>query len=121
MPRRYLELDRQIAFGIEPDRAIVQIGRADAQQRIIHDHDLGMNHDIDAAPAIRDLRAKHGNTLGYTGLLQDLHETDPARPHDQRFEPGMVGPGYDQHDFELRPLAHASGEAAGSGEVWVLE
>ena len=107
--------DRQIAFRIEPDRAIVQIGRADAQQSIIHDHDLGMNHDIDAAPAIRYLWAKHGNALGYTGLLQDLHETDPACPHDQRFEPGMVGSGYDQHDFELRPLAHALGEAAGQG------
>ena len=54
-------LDRQIAFSIEPHRAVIEVRRADPQQPVIHDQHLGVDVDwlaplghgrVEAEPAV---------------------------------------------------------------------
>ena len=39
----------QIAFGVQPHGAVVQVGRADAQDAVVHHHDLGVHGDAGTA------------------------------------------------------------------------
>ena len=80
-------LNREVAFGIESDRAIVQICRAHAQQYIVDDHHLGVHHDVNAVVARGDVRAEQGCTFRHARRLDNLHETDSSGPHDVRLEP----------------------------------
>ena len=49
-------LEGEIAFGVDADRAVVQVGRADPQHAIVDDHHLGVDHGVDAASVIRHVR-----------------------------------------------------------------
>ena len=52
-------LDGEVAFGVGAHRAVVHVGRADAQEAVVDHHDLGMDHGVGRAcrPARRRDRA----------------------------------------------------------------
>src|SRR5947208_3580538 len=43
-PRRGIGcLDEYVAFGVEPDRTIIEVGRTDAEEAVVNDDRLGVN------------------------------------------------------------------------------
>ena len=56
-------VDRHVAFGVEPHRAVVHVGRADAQHSVVDDHDLGVDVDRLAARGVRDGRCGTGRAV----------------------------------------------------------
>jgi hypothetical protein len=60
-------LDGEIAFGVEPDRAIVEIGRAHMQEDIIDDHQLGVHHHVDVFCAVAHVRREDGHAIAHAG------------------------------------------------------
>ena len=57
-------VDQQVAFAVEAHRAVVQVGRADAQQLVVDDHDLGVDVDVLAALGHRRVDAEAAVAVG---------------------------------------------------------
>ena len=113
---RALRLDREIAFGVGAHRAVVEIGRADAQQRIVDDHHLGMHHGVGDALGLAHLRAQQADAAADAALLQGAQKADAAVAHGVALEPGVGRVRRDHQHLELRPPVHALRQRAGDRE-----
>ncbi len=56
-------LDREIAFAVGAHRAVVHVGRADAQEPVVDHHDLGMDHGGGAVVAVVDVRIHQAHAV----------------------------------------------------------
>ena len=52
--RSVARLDDEVALGVGAHRAVVEVGRADAQEAVVDDHDLGMDHGVGRLAALLD-------------------------------------------------------------------
>ncbi len=86
-PTGGIGLQCEIAFGVEAHRAVVEIGRADPQDGVVDDHDLGVDVDgrssggdgMEDAEAIVPIRSLQVPQQQRAGRSHDLFLEPPAR------------------------------------------
>ena len=117
-------LDDEVALAVGPHRAVGDVGRADAQQPIVDDHHLGMDHHVDAALGAVDLREGEEGAVVEAGLAKRLDDAEAAVLHRHVLDEGMVALRRDDHRLEARPRDHAGDQGVGdrvAGEELVLQ
>ena len=74
-------IDREVALGVHAHRTVADVGRTDAQQTVVHDHDLGMDHDVDLGLALTHRGIEKANAIGDARVAKRIHEADAACEH----------------------------------------
>ena len=96
-------LDGEIAFAVEADRTVVQVRRADAQEHVVDDDELGMDqHLAFPALAIGDDRVIDPQPVVVIAFAQAADQPVAVGAHHQLFGPAMGFVGLD--DDDLRPV-----------------
>ena len=121
---RAARLDGKVTLRIRAHGAVVEIGRADAQESIIDDHHLGVHHRVGCSAAILDMRVDETHPFPDASIRQRVHEADAPVAHGASLDPGLVVLRSDQQGLECGLLLHAPGDALGHdarGEELVLD
>src|SRR5688572_9705992 len=71
-------LDGEIAFAVGAHGPVVDIGGTDAEQTIVDDHDLAVDHYVDGLPTLADLRIDEANAPTDAGISDNRLEADAA-------------------------------------------
>ena len=112
-----VDVDRDVALGVEPHRAVVHVRRTDPQDAVVDEHHLGM--DVDRCPAGGDRMIEAKAAVPVT-LAQRLDQPGARRVHRDRLQPALGGVRVDEHDLGavrlVEPLRHGLGDAA-RGEI----
>jgi hypothetical protein len=103
-------LDRQIAFGIEPDRPVVEIGRAHADEQVIDDDELGMHEDLLRAAFRRDLRIPDAQAPELVSSLEPAGEPVAVESHDQSLKQSARSMRHQHNDLRAVLPGKTSGE-----------
>ena len=99
-------LEGEIALGIRAHRAIVEVGRTDAQDAIVDDHHLAVHHDRGRPVRIARRWIEKANPVHDAGRDELLDESAAAALHGLRFEPGRMQLRRDDQDAKLRHVQH---------------
>ena len=78
-----LRLDGDVAFRIETHGPVVEVGRADPKQAIIHDHQFGVHKDV---LAVRHDRREDVQTPEAINPFQAPQQTVAVPAHEQPFD-----------------------------------
>ena len=118
--RLILRRDGDIALGVETERPVVQIGRADPQQDVVHHGHLGVDDD---PLAVLRIGAEGEEAVVPVSAFQPEQDLGPCRVHGHAVEPARAASRRDQHN--LRPVwfAQPLGQGVGDdrrGEILVL-
>ena len=107
-------LDREIAFGVDAERALGQVRRADHQQRIIDDHHLAVH--VEAAFALVE-PVERGTVQAIAavkvGRTQRMVNARAKRPHRRDFEPAALHVRGQHGNLRSLVLCHAAHERVG--------
>ena len=103
-------VDKQVALAVQPHRAIVEIGRTNPQDRIIDNHQLGMNINLRATGGERREGMKAPRMIHPGQRLQQPH---PRIVHRLTLQPAMGRLGGDQHNFGRSGLSQPQGQSLG--------
>jgi len=119
--RLALRLQRHVAFGVEAQGAVVEIGRADPHQLIVHDRHLGMDDD---GRALRRPGAVGAEAAVTIGGAQAGDGGQPRRVHGQAVESAGAVIGADDDDMRAARLGQAPRQGFdddGGGQVLVFD
>ena len=105
-------LDGEVAFGVGAHRAIVHVGRADAQEAVVDHHDLGMDHGVGRLLALLDGGIEQPHAIA-AGRVDAPPEADAAVAHGMPFDPGIVAARRHDHHLQLGAAAEAIGQPVG--------
>jgi hypothetical protein len=83
-------LGGDVALGVEAERPVVQIRRADAQYRVIIDRDLGVD---DNPRALARLRGEGEESIVSVSLFQSKQDLGTSSIHGDPVEPARTGSG----------------------------
>ena len=114
-------LEGQIAFGVCPHRAIVEVGRTDPQQAVVDDHHLAVHHDGSGLARIPRRWIEKANPVHDISRHELFDESAAAALHGLRFEPGRMHLRRDDQNAKLRhvqhPLRQQARDVDGAGEL----
>ena len=68
---RLASLDGKIAFSVGAHGTLVEIGGADAQETVVDDHHLGMDHGVGGLAFVRHLRVNHPPAVADIGFFAE--------------------------------------------------
>ena len=86
-PRRCIgRFDGEVAFKVEPGRAVVQIGRADAKEAIVDDDELGVDEHLAFAVGGRHDRMPEPQPPVAVGPLQLAHQPLAVAVHEDALD-----------------------------------
>ena len=114
-------LEGEIALGVRAHRAIVEVGRTDAQEAVIDDHHLAVHHDGGGLAPIPRRRIEKANPVHDTSRHEFCDESAAAALHGLRFEPGRMHLRRDDQNTKLwhveHPLRQEARDVDGAGEL----
>ena len=95
-------LDRDIGLRIQAKRAVAEVGAADAQHALIHDHQLRVHVEAAALRQPRHVRVVDVKAPMAVGFAQPLDQARAQDVHGVLFEPAVREE--PQHEDDLRPV-----------------
>ena len=101
--RRRHRFERQVAFGIDRHRSVVEVRRPDAQQPVVDHHQLGMNLHVDPRGAVRRRRVIDPQPVPAIGRLQPAQQPIPVVAHCELFQMAMRRPRHDDDHLGTVP------------------
>ena len=114
-------LEGEIAFGVRAHRAVVEVGRTDAQETVVDDHHLAVHHDGAGLLPIPRRRIEKANPVHDACRHEFGDESAAAALHGLRFEPGRMHLRRDDQNTKLRhiehPLRQQARDVDGAGEL----
>jgi hypothetical protein len=117
-------VERDIAFGVEHHRAVVQVRAADDEAFVVDDHQLAVHVDELVRADAADRRRVHRITAVTVGALHQLVQPRAHHAHRRVLQPAGLPFGADHRDIRalggLETLGQRVADSAG-GEVLVLQ
>lgn len=86
--RGFRRFGGDVALGVEAERPVVQIGRADPQHRVVIDRDLGVDDDPLTVPG---MGSEGEEAIVTVGLLQSEQNLGSGRIHGDPVKPAGAG------------------------------
>ena len=100
-------VDRHVAFAVEAQRPVVEVGGSHPQHDVVDDRDLGM--DINRCPRGGE-RVIKPEAAVHVALPEFGNQPGTGRIHRDRFEPAVRGRRIDDDDFRTIGLVESSGD-----------